>query len=156
MEKSFAGNKLKQLRQQMGWSQADLADRIGVSGSVVSMYESGLRAPARDTLLKIGKAFNISMDELLYSSDRKVNYSMSSSMLDKGDDQFGLLMSMRMNNNNEVQMVKLVFRGSQPVLSIDDQELEFSLTYSDLSPQVKISVCEEMLRRAKDELLKGV
>ena len=47
------GEKLKALRKSNNMTQKDLADRIGVSKSIISSYESGTRYPSYDVLVKM-------------------------------------------------------------------------------------------------------
>lgn len=63
MSNSFAGDKLKSFRKSMGWTQSHLASYLGVSASIVSMYEGGQRAPGRETLIKMAHVFRVPMDE---------------------------------------------------------------------------------------------
>jgi DNA-binding transcriptional regulator YiaG len=41
----FPSEKVKPLRKQLGLKQAELADRIGVTQELVSMWERGARVP---------------------------------------------------------------------------------------------------------------
>lgn len=36
---------VKQLRQERGWSQQEVADRVGLNKMTISQYESGKRKP---------------------------------------------------------------------------------------------------------------
>ena len=47
-----------------------MGERIGVAASSVKSYENGQRAPSIDTLIKISKLFNVTIDELLGYSKR--------------------------------------------------------------------------------------
>ena len=58
-------DKLKTLRQSADLSQQDLADRLEISKSAVSMYEQGKREPNFELLLKIAGIFQVSTDDLL-------------------------------------------------------------------------------------------
>lgn len=58
-------NKLKQLRLERGFTQAQLAESIGVSASAVGMYEQGRRQPDGKTLTQIAAVLKCSTDELL-------------------------------------------------------------------------------------------
>lgn len=59
------GEKIKALRQERGWSQAQLAIKSGVSRSHISLIElRRLLDPRADVLLKLAKAFNIPVEEL--------------------------------------------------------------------------------------------
>lgn len=59
------GNRLKSLRKQYGLTQQQLADRIGVTKSVISFYELKERAPSPDVLIKLSFIFHVSTDYLL-------------------------------------------------------------------------------------------
>ena len=59
------GEKLKELRMQAGLTQAQLAQRIGVTKSVVSFYELRERSPSPDVLMKLSGIFHVSTDYLL-------------------------------------------------------------------------------------------
>jgi len=57
--------KLKELRRKQGITQAELANRIGVVESAISLYESGKREPDISTLIKIAKCLNTTVDYLI-------------------------------------------------------------------------------------------
>lgn len=59
------GKRLKQLRTQAGLTQLQLAERIGVTKSVVSFYELQERSPSPDVLIKLARIFHVSADYLL-------------------------------------------------------------------------------------------
>ena len=59
------GNTLKILRLQNKFTQAELAKKLGLTKSVISAYENGLRLPSYDVLIHIAKIFNVSTDYLL-------------------------------------------------------------------------------------------
>ncbi len=57
--------KLKLLRVKYGYSQKQVADKIGVSPSIISGYETGERTPSADVLLSLSNIYNCSVDYLL-------------------------------------------------------------------------------------------
>ena len=59
------GNRLKTLRIKKKLTQQQLADLLGLTKSVISAYENGLRYPAYDVLIKISRIFKVSTDYLL-------------------------------------------------------------------------------------------
>jgi len=59
------GDKLKRLRKEKRLTQSQLANRIGITKSVVSAYESASRYPSYTTLIKIAIVFGVSTDYLL-------------------------------------------------------------------------------------------
>ena len=56
---------LKYLRVREKMSQAELADKLGVSKSTVGMYELGKREPDFETIEAIADLFNVDMNFLL-------------------------------------------------------------------------------------------
>ena len=64
------GERMKKLRLDKGLTQAQLAKKLSVSKSVVSAYETSLRMPSYDVLLKMAKEFSTSTDYLLGLGDR--------------------------------------------------------------------------------------
>ena len=59
------GNRLKNLRLRKHMTQSDLAERLGITKSVISAYETGLRMPSYDILIKISRIFRVTTDYLL-------------------------------------------------------------------------------------------
>ena len=59
---------LKFLRNREGYSQSELAKKLGISKSAVSMYELGNRQPDFKTLDNIANLFNVDMNFLLGKS----------------------------------------------------------------------------------------
>ena len=57
--------KLQSLRKKYGYSQKQVAERLGVSPSIVSGYETGERTPSTEILLSISYLYNCSVDYLL-------------------------------------------------------------------------------------------
>ncbi len=59
------GKKLKALRLEKNFTQKQIAERIGLATSAVSSYESGMRYPSYDVLVKLARIFHVSTDYLL-------------------------------------------------------------------------------------------
>ncbi len=59
---------LKYLRNRDHLSQSELADKLGVAKSTISMYEVGKREPDFETLEAIADLFNVDMNFLLGKS----------------------------------------------------------------------------------------
>ena len=58
-------NRLTKLRKEHGFSQEDLADKLGVSRQAVSKWERGEATPDMDNLIELSKIYNISLDEVV-------------------------------------------------------------------------------------------
>lgn len=61
--------RLKELRTARSVSQVKLAIDLNVNQNSISRYESGLREPDYNTLIKIADYFNVSIDYLLYRTE---------------------------------------------------------------------------------------
>ena len=59
------GERIRQLRKEAGWSQAELAEKIGADAGRVNKYEAGRMAPAAETLVRLAEVLNVSIDYLL-------------------------------------------------------------------------------------------
>lgn len=70
------GNTLKTLRLRDGLTQAQLAQKLGLTKSVISAYETSLRLPSYDVLIHIAKIFDVSTDYLL-GVERKSDIDLS-------------------------------------------------------------------------------
>lgn len=60
--------KLKGLREIKGWSQEELAKRLGVSRSKIGNYEQGTREPDFESLEAIADIFNCPVSYLVADS----------------------------------------------------------------------------------------
>ncbi|HEY5426709.1 MAG TPA: helix-turn-helix transcriptional regulator [Candidatus Tumulicola sp.] len=57
-------NRLKVLRAERDWSQAELADRLGVARQTIVALEAGKYAPSLPLAFKIGKVFSQSVEDI--------------------------------------------------------------------------------------------
>ena len=66
--------RLKELRQQRGVSQAVLADRLGMSKSTIGAYETGDITPSLEALNALADFFNVDINYLLGKEDISMYY----------------------------------------------------------------------------------
>ena len=59
------GNKIKQLRQERGLTQNELAKALGVSAAAIGNYEQGIRFPSAALVSKIADFFNVYVEYLM-------------------------------------------------------------------------------------------
>lgn len=59
------GQRIAALRRHLGMSQAELAEKLGVSPSAVGMYEQERREPSLGGLVTISGIFGVTADYLL-------------------------------------------------------------------------------------------
>lgn len=88
------GTTLKKLRLEKHLTQSQLAQRLGLTKSVISAYETGLRMPSYDILIAIAKIFNVSTDFLL-GLDRKQEIDFSGLTEDEVNALINLIRVMK-------------------------------------------------------------
>lgn len=59
------GKIIADLRDKLGWSQTDLADKSSVSRVMIGKYERGEAVPSIDAAKKIADALEVSLDYLV-------------------------------------------------------------------------------------------
>lgn len=59
------GERIKRLRQERGWSQAQLGQKLGVHQKQISGYERDVHVPSTELLIRISEAFDVSLDYLV-------------------------------------------------------------------------------------------
>lgn len=57
-------SSLRVLRAERGWSQADLAERLGVSRQAVNALETGRHDPSLGLAFRIGALFDRKVEEI--------------------------------------------------------------------------------------------
>lgn len=57
-------DRVHALRKEHGWSQADLAGRIGADTAQISRYENGRNTPSADVIIHLAETFAVSCDYL--------------------------------------------------------------------------------------------
>lgn len=57
-------NRLRELRGELGWSQADLAGKLGVSRQSVNAIETGRFDPSLPLAFKLAKLFGKRIEEV--------------------------------------------------------------------------------------------
>ena len=57
--------RIKELRQARGWTQADLARRLNITRNGVNSWEQGLSVPSPASLVELAKVFSVTTDYLL-------------------------------------------------------------------------------------------
>ena len=64
------GDRLRRARAARGLSLRTLADRLGVSPSLISQVERGRAKPSVNTLYALARELEVSLDELLFVDAR--------------------------------------------------------------------------------------
>ena len=62
-------NRLKVLRAERNWSQAELAERLGVSRQTVNALETGRYDPSLPLAFKIARLFQLPIESIFSDED---------------------------------------------------------------------------------------
>ena len=62
------GNRVRAARERLGITREDLAARVGMSPSHMSIVERGVKVPRMDTVVKLANELDVSADFLLQDS----------------------------------------------------------------------------------------
>jgi putative transcriptional regulator len=57
-------NRVREAREWKGWTQAELAERIGVSRKTINTIENGIFVPSTTVALRIARAFGRKVEQL--------------------------------------------------------------------------------------------
>ena len=90
------GNILQTLRLRKDMTQAQLANKLGLTKSVISAYETGLRLPSYDILIHIARIYNVSTDYLL-GIEQKQEIDLSGLSQEEIDALMNLINAMKRN-----------------------------------------------------------
>lgn len=80
MDAKMVGSRIRDVRQQRGLTQAELAQRVDMSLKHISAIECGIRVPSLETLTVIANELKIDANTLLQDS-LKVSSQIESSIL---------------------------------------------------------------------------
>ena len=97
------GENIKRLRLENGWSQSELATKIGKSRAAISQYESGETTPRMGVIENLASVFGVKKREIVES---QVTYAIVSFGDDLTEDEQDLIKYYR----------KLSAKGKRAVL----------------------------------------
>lgn len=70
-------NRLRDVRNQKGLTQAELAKILGISQNTISQYETTDRSIPSETLVKLALIYETSLDYLVGLTDESIPYGRS-------------------------------------------------------------------------------
>ncbi len=87
------GNRVRAARERLGITQEDLAARVGMSPSHMSIVERGVKVPRMDTVVKLANELDVSADFLLQDSiTQSRNNQLLSSIMELPEKERDLLL----------------------------------------------------------------
>ena len=63
-------NRLRELRKRRGYTQISLQMQTGIEQSLLSKYETGERVPPMEALFRLADFYNVSIDYILFRTDK--------------------------------------------------------------------------------------
>ena len=66
-------NRLRVLRAERGWSQAELGGRIGVSRQAINAIETGKHDPSLPLAFRLARLFELRIEEIFDDGDGNAN-----------------------------------------------------------------------------------
>ena len=79
-------DKIKELREKAGYSQAQLAKKLDVTRSSVNAWEMGLSTPTTQYIVALSKLFHVSSDYIL-----GIDHSLSISLHDYSEEEISII-----------------------------------------------------------------
>ena len=141
--------RLKELRKQFKLSQAELGEALGLSRSAICLYETGKRAPDKETLIKIAAFFGVSLDYLLgLDNETKENEKQADGL----NEILGKLIDALKQQGLSPFQLKENERAALALLAVLSEEnqkllLELMKTFAQLPPE-KRKIVLAMIRAA--------
>ena len=77
------GERIRKRRKELGLTQYDLAEALGVTPQHISAIEQNKRAPSLDSLVKIAKELGVTVDFLLTGEESVITEPISAIKADK-------------------------------------------------------------------------
>ena len=63
------GSRLREVRTAAGLTQAELADKVGVSRQTVNTVETGVFVPSTPLALSLARALGVTVEDLFWLND---------------------------------------------------------------------------------------
>lgn len=68
-------NRLRDLRTEAGWTQAELGDRVGVSRQAIIAIEAEKHDPSLDLAFRIAASFELSVENVFTNPHSRTGHS---------------------------------------------------------------------------------
>ena len=64
LRKAFGG-RLRELRKERGWTQKEMAARLGIRQTHYTKYETAMHVPPLDKVVQLARLFGVSLDRIV-------------------------------------------------------------------------------------------
>lgn len=91
--------RLKALRLTIGLSQKQVSERIGVTASMISAYENGIRQPSYEVLARLSKLLKTTPNFLLGFDEQENGYSLDGLTAEQMETVLKIIRNLKKANN---------------------------------------------------------
>lgn len=112
-------NRIKELRDEFGYTQQELAQKLESSKSSIGMYENGFRKPSLEILVKLSEIFHCSIDYLLYKTDVRNPEDLELNNID-----LAFANGLRGLNNDNKKVAIEIIKGLKAKQDIEDNNFD--------------------------------
>ena len=103
-------HKIAILREQLGLTQSDLGDKVGITRQTIAVWERGERQPSVAQLNLIAKALNVALDVFFESND-----SQTPTLLFRADDRQALTSLLKQQVQRKAEDYSFLERELQEI-----------------------------------------
>lgn len=139
--------RIRNLRQEKGYSQQALADALGTSKSSINMYERGEREPGVLMLIQMSSFFRVDLDYLVGNSDERGLVSVIKPLEDLPEDIAALNVLLAKIGEHIIKTEDGYFMGEAGAISEEDIQFLLNTAADSLRPAVNI-----LIKRAEMEM----
>ena len=139
---------LKSIRKEKNISAEELADKCGISATMIWNYESGRRSPPLDVLCKLADALDVSLDMLVRGKEKKVDVSALKRKQNKLTDLYMNDLINREKYESEFRTLQSQIEEAELTRKpIDEHEVHSLLeAYNEWSPQARKTFWSYMVK----------
>ena len=142
------GRKIQKMRKEKGWTQEELANRVGVSAQAVSKWETDVSSPDISLLRPLAEQFETNVDELLNMDEmaERPIVQLVPTEKRKSFDELVLRMNMKEKNGNSFKLnlplplVKMALEIGMAIPNINDKEIMKKLDWEKILALVESGV----------------
>lgn len=135
------GESIKRVRKKVGLTQAELADKLGISAAGIAQWENNIRNPKLETIKRIAAALEVSQFELLRpvmeNDDDFVHSDWFAEMTDA--DIYAAMMPPEKKQENDAKKEK---PKDKTMATYDAMLLDFFHKLKDGDKEKVISYCQ--------------
>lgn len=151
-------NRIKELREECGWTQSELATRLQVAAGTVGLYEQGRRSPSVKVLNLMSNIFDAHIEYILGNSpirmrpsQMKVTHIKTIPHLDATHIEDRLLESALQDDTGKEMLKQLI---KEKLIEIDFHQADLSTVKS--IGKMMVSIKDEEIKKAKLEIVRDI